>query len=104
MQQRYGWLSPALVRRYARAYGTRITTLLDGCRTLADLGPEIAPGLYAAEAGYLMTHEWAASAADILWRRSKLGLALPADSAEKLDAWIAARREDRQPSSPVAQV
>jgi glycerol-3-phosphate dehydrogenase len=103
-QQRYGWLSPALLRRYARAYGTRITTLLDGCRTLADLGPEIVPGLYAAEAGYLMTHEWAASAADILWRRSKLGLVLPADSAEKLDAWIAARREDLQPQSPVAQM
>jgi glycerol-3-phosphate dehydrogenase len=92
MQQRYGWLSPALVRRYARAYGTRITTLLDGCRSVADLGPEIVPGLYAAEADYLITHEWAASAADILWRRSKLGLHLPGGSAEKLDAWIAGRR------------
>ena len=30
-----------------------------GCRTLSDLGPEIVPGLYAAEADYLMTHEWA---------------------------------------------
>jgi glycerol-3-phosphate dehydrogenase len=103
MQQRYSWLSPALVRRYARAYGTRITTLLHGCRTLSDLGPEIAPGLYAAEADYLMTHEWAASAADILWRRSKLGLHLPAGSAEKLDAWIAGRRADVEPLRPVTQ-
>ncbi len=103
MQQRFAWLSPALVRRYARAYGTRITTLLDGCRTLGDLGPEIAPGLYAAEAGYLMTHEWAASAADILWRRSKLGLHVPVGSAEKLDAWIAERRMALQPKRQAAQ-
>ena len=92
MQQRYGWLSPALVARYARAYGTRLPVMLAQCRTLADLGPEIVPGLYAAEAGYLMTHEWARSAADILWRRSKLGLHLPAGSEAKLDAWIAASR------------
>ena len=92
MQQRYAWLSPALVARYARAYGTRLPVMLAQCRTLADLGPEIVPGLYAAEAGYLMTHEWACSAADILWRRSKLGLHLPPGSEAKLDAWIAASR------------
>jgi glycerol-3-phosphate dehydrogenase len=91
MQQRYSWLSPALVRRYARAYGTRITSLLEGCKTLSNLGPEIVPGLYPAEAHYLMTREWATCAADILWRRSKLGLHLPPGSEEKLDAWIAAR-------------
>ena len=91
MQQRYRWLSPTLVQRYARAYGTRISVMLDGCRTLADLGPEIVPGLYPAEADYLMAHEWATCAVDILWRRSKLGLHLPAGSAEIVDAWIAAR-------------
>jgi glycerol-3-phosphate dehydrogenase len=96
-QQQYGWLAPALVRRYARAYGTRISVMLDGCRSLPDLGLEIVPGLYAVEVDYLVTHEWAASAADILWRRSKLGLHLPHGSAEKLDAWISARRAQLQP-------
>jgi glycerol-3-phosphate dehydrogenase len=91
MQQRYAWLSPVLVRRYARAYGTRITSLLEGCKTVSSLGPEIVPGLYPAEADYLMTREWATCAADILWRRSKLGLHLPPGSEEKVDAWIAAR-------------
>jgi glycerol-3-phosphate dehydrogenase len=91
MQQRYSWLSPALVRRYARAYGTRITSLLEGCQTLSNLGPEIVPGLYPAEADYLITREWALTAADMLWRRSKLGLHLPPGSEEKLDAWIAMR-------------
>lgn len=103
MQQRYGWLSPALVRRYARAYGTRIAVMLEGCRTLADLGPEIVPGLYPAEADYLMTHEWATCAADILWRRSKLGLHLPADSATRLDAWIAGGELARLPRRQAGQ-
>ncbi len=90
LQTRYSWLPAALVARYARAYGTRIDRLLEGRSTLADMGAEIAPGLFAAEVIYLMRHEWARSAADILWRRSKLGLHLPAGSAAILDDWIAA--------------
>jgi glycerol-3-phosphate dehydrogenase len=58
---------------------------------MASLGREIVPQLYEAEARYLMQHEWALSAADMLWRRSKLGLHTPAGSAALLDAWIAAR-------------
>jgi glycerol-3-phosphate dehydrogenase len=78
------------VRRFARAYGTRVHTLLDGRASLADMGEEILPGLYAAEVDYLRRKEWAVTAADILWRRSKLGLHLPAGAAARLDAWLAA--------------
>jgi len=91
MQKKYAWLPPALVLRYARAYGTRIDVLLKGRTEVAAMGEEIAPGLYAAEVDYLMQREWAGCAADILWRRSKLGLHLPAGTAEKLDEWIALR-------------
>ncbi|MDC8758204.1 glycerol-3-phosphate dehydrogenase [Janthinobacterium fluminis] len=90
LQQQYAWLAPKLVARYARAYGTRIHALLAGRARLADMGEEIAAGLYAAEVDYLRQYEWAGSAKDILWRRSKLGLHLPADTAAKLDAWLAA--------------
>ena len=54
----------------ARAYGSRISDLLDG----GSLGAQIAPGLYEAELGFLHEHEWARSADDVLWRRGKLGL------------------------------
>ncbi|HYD95398.1 MAG TPA: glycerol-3-phosphate dehydrogenase [Noviherbaspirillum sp.] len=97
LQQRYAWLPPALVARYARAYGTRTDLLLAQRSRLADMGDEIAPGLYAAEAEYLMRHEWAVDAADILWRRTKIGLHLPRDAQEKLDAWIAFRRQGGTP-------
>ena len=91
LQRRHPWLPAALAARYARAYGTRTSSLLAGCTSLADLGREIVPGLYAAEAHYLVEQEWATSAQDILWRRTKLGLHLPAGSAAVLDAWLAAR-------------
>ena len=90
LQTRYAWLPAALVARYARAYGTRTDALLAGRRSIGEMGDEIAAGLYAAEVHYLMRHEWACSATDILWRRSKLGLHLPALTTARLDAWILA--------------
>src|SRR5699024_5330989 len=91
LQHSYPWLPPALTTRYARAYGTRVAVLLAGCGALDDLGEQILPGLYAAEVRYLVRHEWARCAADILWRRSKLGLHVPAGSAQLLDAWLQAQ-------------
>jgi glycerol-3-phosphate dehydrogenase len=89
--RRRPWLPPELARRYARAYGTRMERVLAGASSVAQLGEEIAPGLYAAEVDYLTRHEWAQTAEDILWRRSKLGLHLPADAGAKLDAWLRRR-------------
>jgi len=93
--QRRPWLPAPLARRYARAYGTRMERMLDGASSLAQLGEQIAPGLYAAEVEYLLRHEWAQTADDILWRRSKLGLHLPADTADRLGAWLARQAAPR---------
>jgi glycerol-3-phosphate dehydrogenase len=92
LQRRLDWLPPALVERWARAYGTRVDVLLAGARDIDGLGGEVVPGLYAAELRYLVRQEWAKSAQDVLWRRSKLGLHLPPGCRERLDAWIAAER------------
>lgn len=88
MQVHYAFLDPALVRRYARAYGTRIHTLLRGRTDIAAMGEEILPGLFEAEVAYLRQHEWAQTAEDILWRRSKLGLHLGPGAAEVLQRWL----------------
>ncbi|TFW01471.1 glycerol-3-phosphate dehydrogenase [Oxalobacteraceae bacterium OM1] len=88
MQQKHAWLPPALVARYARTYGTRTEVLLARRMSLADLGEEFAPQLYAAEVEYLVRHEWARSAKDVLWRRTKLGLRVPPHTEERIDAWI----------------
>jgi len=83
------WLPPALARRYARAYGTRIAAVLAGARGLADLGENLGDGLYAAEVEYLRDAEWAMTADDILWRRSKLGLHVSTATKARLADWCA---------------
>jgi glycerol-3-phosphate dehydrogenase len=94
LQKQYAWLPPALVARFARAYGSRTHKLLDGRNAIADMGMEIQPGLFAAEVEYLMRTEWASCAADILWRRSKLGLHLPTGAAQEIDDWISRNMEN----------
>ncbi len=54
-------------------------------------GEEVVPGLYRAEIDYLRREEFARTAEDILWRRSKLGLRVPREAAATLDAWLARR-------------
>ncbi|SFZ75319.1 glycerol-3-phosphate dehydrogenase [Chitinimonas taiwanensis] len=88
MRAMHPWLPERLSLRWAHSYGTRCAQLLRGANSLADFGTEVLPGLYAREIRYLIEQEWALSAEDILWRRSKLGLHLPADSASRLDAWL----------------
>ncbi|MBY0555589.1 MAG: glycerol-3-phosphate dehydrogenase [Burkholderiaceae bacterium] len=88
VQNQYAWLPALLVARYARAYGTRVHTLLAQKTALEEMGEAILPGLYVAEVEYLRRYEWARTAQDILWRRSKLGLHLPADAVTRLQDWL----------------
>ena len=88
---RRSWLPASLCRRYARAYGTRVERLLAGARAMRDLGDEVLPALHVCEIEYLRREEWAVTAEDILFRRSKLGLHLPPDAAGRLDHWLAAQ-------------
>jgi len=82
-----------LAHRLARAYGTRIGNVLGAARSVADLGRAYAPGLYEAELVYLRDVEWARSAQDVLWRRSKLGLHVEPGTLDtvtrEIDAWFA---------------
>ena len=100
LQQSYSWLPPKLVARYARAYGTRIHRLLENRKCLADMGEAVADALYEAELDYLVKNEWALSGVDILWRRSKLGLHLPADTAQRVDEWLAHKKEEGRQLTP----
>jgi glycerol-3-phosphate dehydrogenase len=94
-RQQFAWLPEGLLARYARSYGTRLSALLAHCRARTDLGAEIVAGLYEVEADYLVRQEWACSADDILWRRTKLGLHVAPGAAQRLDAWLTARRRGK---------
>jgi glycerol-3-phosphate dehydrogenase len=87
-ERKYPWLPPPLAQRYTHAYGSRAARFLEGASQLLDLGQELAPGLYAAEAAYLRDVEWARSADDILWRRTKLGLYSQPQHVARLQQWL----------------
>jgi glycerol-3-phosphate dehydrogenase len=90
LERRYPWLPAPLRRRYAHAYGTRVERVLSGAAAPADLGEELLPLLYEREVEYLRREEFAHSAEDILWRRSKLGLHLLRRDTRPLERWLAA--------------
>jgi glycerol-3-phosphate dehydrogenase len=102
-QQQYAWLAPALLTRYARAYGTRLGTLLAHCRTRADLGAEVVRGLFEVELDYLRRQEWALRADDVLWRRTKLGLHVAPGAAALVDDWLRGREAVRTAAQTAPQ-
>ena len=85
LQARHAGHSPAAmtrISRMARAYGSNADALL------ASPGPEVAPGLFEAELRHLVDKEWARSAEDVLWRRSKLGLHYTQAQRAAVAAWF----------------
>ena len=88
MQKRYPALNEDLLTRLCHAYGTRITLILGDGKTQPDLGQNFGAGLYEIEAKYLINHEWATSAEDILWRRSKLGLHMTKEQRANFTTWF----------------
>ncbi len=71
-----------------RAYGTRTDHVLGTARTVADLGENFGGEITAAEVRYLMRHEFAETADDVLWRRSKLGLRMGAEAVASLTRFM----------------
>jgi len=83
------FLGEAHVRRLVHAYGTRVIRILGSAEKPDDLGPRFGADLTAAEVGYLMTHEWAQTEDDVLWRRSKLGLRFSREQRARLATFMA---------------
>ena len=83
-RDRWPFLGENHVRRLVAAYGTRIEAVLGDIRSRDELGPVFGADLSAVELRYLMEKEWARFPDDVLWRRSKLGLAMPAEDRRAL--------------------
>ena len=89
---RHPFLTETWARRLVRAYGTEAREVLSGAGTASDLGREFGATLTAREVEWLMRKEYARTAEDVLWRRTKLGLRLAPEEARALDDWMAERR------------
>ncbi len=92
-ERRYHFLDRALVHRLCRAYGARIDIVLSGVVGKADLGREFGAGLTEREVDYLMSEEWAETAEDVLWRRSRLGLRFGRNDKAALDSYMESARK-----------
>ncbi len=88
---RYPALPPDLLHALARRHGTLAVRVLGTAQTEADLGEHFGGGLYAAEVDYMVAHEWAREADDILWRRTKCGLRVDAAGRARLARHLAER-------------
>ena len=88
---RYPALPHKLITRLARHYGTCLFDILGGARVTEDLGPCFGADLTAREVDYLVDCEWAQTAEDIVWRRSKLGLHFSNRQLSQLADYLQAR-------------
>jgi len=93
LQEKYPFLSRRWATRLIRAYGTDAQLLLSDAEAVDELGADFGATLTEAEVDWLMDKEYARTAEDIVWRRSKLGLLMTADQIASLDAFMASSRK-----------
>jgi glycerol-3-phosphate dehydrogenase len=89
IRRTHAYVTDTEAQRFAITYGTRALRMLQAVRSRAELGQDFGHGLTEAEVRYLIAHEWARTADDILWRRSKLGLRFSSEEAAALTAFMA---------------
>ncbi|WP_045387479.1 glycerol-3-phosphate dehydrogenase [Falsirhodobacter sp. alg1] len=88
LRERYPFLTDVWAARLIRAYGTEAWQVLGEATTAADLGRDFGATLTEAEIRWLMGHEYARTAEDVVWRRSKLGLRLDEAQRTEIDNWM----------------
>jgi glycerol-3-phosphate dehydrogenase len=96
--QSYPFLAERDVSRLARAYGTRARRVLGAARRWEELGTRFGDTLTETEVRHLANQEWAETAEDVLWRRSKLGLHMTPDEVRKLELWMKANVSKFEPA------
>ena len=82
------WLGPAWARRLVRAYGTEAFDIVGDAQGPGDLGRDFGATLTEAELRWMMTREYARTAEDAVWRRTRLGLRLNAAQIAAIDDWM----------------
>ena len=89
LRRDYPFLTEVWAARLIRAYGTEAGLVLGSAKSAADLGRDFGATLTEAEVNWMVSREFARTAADVVWRRSKLGLRLTAAQITALDMFMA---------------
>jgi len=82
------WLDSKLLTRFSKSYGLMCLGFLSNKTSTASLGVNFGADLYQSEIDYLIEHEWATCANDVLWRRTKLGLFLTTEQIMQVEFYI----------------
>ena len=90
LREDYAWMPRDLVQHYARLYGARTKDIVRAATGLEGLGQHFGGHLYAAEARYLISREWAELPEDVLTRRTKHYLHLTQAEQAAFSAWFQA--------------
>ncbi|WP_422372223.1 glycerol-3-phosphate dehydrogenase [Hoeflea sp.] len=85
---RYPFLDATNCERLVRAYGLKCHEFLGAAKSHEDLGEHFGHGLTGSEVRYLMSEEWAWTSADVLWRRSKLGIRFSQEQTDRLETYM----------------
>lgn len=88
MHKKFPWIPDAQIYRYVQNYGTLTLNIVGEASDLKGLGQHLGDDVYECELRYLVDHEWAKSAEDVLWRRSKLGLHLSDETRNAIVQWF----------------
>jgi len=88
MSRKHFWMPQRMLRRLGRAYGSRMEQLIGDAASISEMGEDFSNDLFEREVKYLMANEWATTADDILWRRTKLGVHMTSSDQERLKIWM----------------
>ncbi len=86
MHARYPALGNDLLEGLLRRHGSNAPRILGDAKSNADLGRHFGAGLTEREIAWLVEQEWALTAEDVLWRRTRCGLHLDAAQADAVRA------------------
>jgi len=94
LQKKYQFFTNDIIKRLVRSYGKTSFDIFGDAENLESLGEDFGAGLYELEVKHLLENEWARTAEDILFRRSKLGLIMPEMGLKKLNLFLEAYHAD----------
>lgn len=97
LRRTHQYLTEPWATRLIRAYGTQAHDMLGGARSISQLGQCFGQTLYETEVTWLMQHEYAHTAEDVVWRRTKMGLRMTQAEIETLNTWMTEHQTDRAP-------
>ncbi|KIN73544.1 glycerol-3-phosphate dehydrogenase [Sulfitobacter guttiformis] len=101
LKAKYPFLTERWVNRLLKAYGTEAFDLLGDAKTEGDLGRNFGSNLTEREVNWLVEREFANTAEDIIWRRSKLGLRMASKEIDALDSWMVSSAANLPKHHPV---